>query len=227
MEDWKETSLRFVAFFDILGFKELVAKSKHEDFLDKLKSITSQVKSFKDIESAKLGIGKEQVMSITFSDSFVFISKGDDKGDATKIIFDSLKMIELAETFNMSIRGALSYGVVSVDRTNNIFFGQPIVDAFVLHEELQILTVISDEKFEAKIKTFEKNESEVALINLFSWYKANLKNGNAYHYLLKPYRKQSEIDKRIASVTLLYNNVSGRARLYIDNTLQFLESIKK
>ncbi len=228
-EKWEVTTNRFVAFFDIMGFKDMVQRNSHEEIFDKLENLKNvldvleKVSGFKFLE--KFGIAEYQTKAITFSDSIVFFSKGDEPKDAAKILIDSYSFLLHSIKKGVPIKGALSYGRISVDFENSLFFGQPIIDAFLLQEELQLYTAIIDHLFESKLSDFNKNESFISLKEKATTnYKANLKTGKVTHLLLKP-SINYEIKDHISNVEKLYSSVSGRPRLYVDNTLEFLKSL--
>lgn len=226
--EWIKTANRFVAFFDILGFKELVLKSTHEEILGKLNDLKSKVNKFGNLADLDVlkeyKITKDQTKSVTFSDSFIFFSKGQDYCDAIKILMDSYAMLLIATELKLSIKGAISFGQVTVDFENSLFFGQPIIDSFLLHNELEMLTVIVDEKFEVQLNSLLTDAKlEIAIDNFIVSYRANLKSGKIRHKLIKPFKKS--LSKRIEKVSALYFNTSGSPRKYIDNTLDFFESL--
>lgn len=68
LQSEKNTTNRFVAFLDIMGFKERVARTKHEELLSQLTKFNRDITSF---------IGKYQNSEIQlaqFSDSIVLFS---------------------------------------------------------------------------------------------------------------------------------------------------------
>ncbi len=222
---WEKTNNRFVAFFDILGFKDLVARFKHEEIVEKLESLLLVIDKLSDANSISsmqnYNIDKDQTKSIIFSDSIIFFSKGSTFNDALKISYDAFQVCKNALNAGIAIKGCISYGQVTVDFSKSLFFGQAIIDAFLLHEELQMLTVLLDNKAENQIDTYEKKH----IINsILSTYKANLKTGKINHTLLKPYNKKQK-DERVLALQKLYATVSGKPRLYIDNTLDYINSL--
>lgn len=223
---WKITDKRFVAFFDILGFKDLVANNTHNAVLSKLDSLKERIVNFENLSTEKIlesyKLSKDQTKSVTFSDSIIFFSKGETFKDLIKILLDSYGTIKLSVEKGLAIKGGLSYGEITVDFEKSLFFGQPIIDAYLLHEELQMITAIIDNNFEVKLKSFE---SDSLIQNMIIDYKANLKSGKITHKIMKPFDKN--ISKRIETLAKLYDLTSGRPRIYIDNTIDFLKFIKK
>jgi hypothetical protein len=222
---WQPTTQRFVAFFDILGFKDLVTKKSHTEILEKLKILKNVIEELKvpeKLPSLKgLNISADQTQAVTFSDSIIFFSKGDTFWDALKIFFDSYRILRKAIENQIAIKGCISFGEVTVDFTNSLFFGQPIIDAFLLHEDLEMLTVIFDNSAETKFNSFGEKDF---FSKVLGTYKANLKSGKIQHSLMAPFDKQvkAEMEKYLNE---LYKTCYGRPRIYIDNTLEYLKSL--
>ena len=224
-QDWNKTANRFVAFFDIMGFKDLVQRNSHDDILIKLKTLKNVLKELEGMDSEskealkKLKTEKLQTRSITFSDSIIIFSKGDTVADFNKIVLDSYLLLHKAIERGIGIKGALSYGRITVDFENSLFFGQPIIDAYLLHDELLLYAVILDNNIEAKQTALgEHNLPNDLLVDC----KIPLRSGKIKHRLIKSSRKMT--NNTISHLEKLYESVSGKPRLYIDNTIEFLKS---
>lgn len=226
-QKWQITTKRFVAFFDIMGFKDLVQRNSHIDIFEKLKQLKTTLKGLETIINKTLieqyNVKPLQTRSITFSDSIVVFSQGDEFSDAIKMMRDSYLILQTATEMGVPIKGALSYGEISVDFEQSLFFGQPIIDAYLLQEELQMYTAVLDNSIESKLSTFDNQK----LINsVFTNYKAHLKTGKVMHKIMRPH-KDGLIETYIKNTQKLYLTVSGRPRIYVDNTLDFFNSLIK
>ena len=225
--DWKETDKRFVAFFDIMGFRDLVQRNTHDVIVEKLRKIKTTLTGLAETSGGsfteKYEIKPYQTKSITFSDSIIVFSKSDGFSDAMKILADSYIILKHSIENGIAIKGALSYGEITVDFNDSLFFGQPIIDSYLLHDELQLYTAIIDHNFESKLATFD---DQSLIKKIITDYKTNLKTGKVMHKLLSPNGKKL-ISEHIDRVLKLYNSVSGRPRIYVDNTLDFLNSLIK
>jgi hypothetical protein len=223
MENWNNTENRFVAFFDILGFKDLVENNTHLNVLDKLYSLKKTLSHIEDPTNnkglAEKEMDKDQTKVITFSDSIIVFSKSDKYNDALKVIYDAYNIVRDSVEKGIPIKGSIAYGQITVDFNKSLFFGKPIIDAYLLHEELQMITAIFHHSFEVKIQEY----IDELIGCVFSDYKANLKSGRVTHAVMHPY-DGAAIVKHIEELTKIYKFVSGRSRLYIDNTIEFLKS---
>lgn len=221
-QEWDKTCNRFVAFFDIMGFKEMVERNEHEVIVQKLESLKVTLRHLDALQNDKRHVEFSETKSITFSDSIIFFSKGDTIGDANKIIFDSIFLIIMALDYGIPIKGALSFGKITVDIDNSLFFGRPIIDSYLLHDSLQLYTAVIDNHCELK---FNELNLPMLVKTFFTEYKANFKTGRITHLILRP--PYSYIQQQIDGVKKLKHTVSGGPRIYLDNTLDFLNTLKK
>ena len=227
--DWKnKTNKRFIAFFDILGFKDMVIKLSHAEVLKKLVLIKNHTKKLENLKFDKEKVTKagispnaDQTKSVTFSDSIIFFSKGNTKEDFFKILIDSYSVLKTALNNDIAIKGAISYGDVTVDFENSLFFGQPIIDAYLLHEDLHMLDVVLDHNCENQVNSF--GELKIISQNI-RFEKIKMKYGSTSHTLIVNNRS---IHERIKSLEKLYHMTSGKPRMYIDNSLEYYKKIGK
>ncbi|MCH7827607.1 MAG: hypothetical protein IIC75_06510 [Bacteroidetes bacterium] len=167
-------------------------------------------------------VSANQTKAITFSDSIIVFSKGGTFQDATKIYVDAYAILRIALKNKIPMKGAISYGDITVDFDKPIFFGQPIIDAYLLHEDLLMLSTIIDHNAEKRFKYLnDKYFNESSLVR----YNAFMKYGSVSHTLIRP--TSSSVKDEIKLLTKLYLDTSGKSRIYIDNTLKFFNSLIK
>jgi len=226
-EKWKIKQERFIAFFDIMGFKDLVQKNSHENIVDKLSNLRSNMAQINKVKNAKLfedfGVENSQTKWITFSDSLIIFSKGNELKDLIKIIVEASYILFTSIQDGLPIKGAISCGTLTVDFENSMFFGQSLIDAYLLHDELEMYNAIIDHSAEAKIKSF----GDVPILKkMITNYRVPMRSGRITHQVLKPINEEY-LKKYLDSVEKLYTTVSGRPRIYIDNSLDFFKSFSK
>ncbi len=221
-KDWETTANRFVAFFDIMGFKDRILREGHEKIYEDLQSLSTLREKLIEINNKTNNSGDTfgESLSYTFSDSIIIFSKGDLIGDIMKILLDCAVLLDVSRTMKIPIKGALSYGKITIDTKSLVYFGQPIIDAYLLHEELLMYNAIIDNSFEKKLKELYKSKKfKLWLLP----YKVQLKSGKINHFIMRPLT--GTIPIAIESLSELYLSVSGKPRQYIDNTLEFLKSL--
>lgn len=226
---WNLKDKRFIAFFDILGFKEMVLKKSHDDIL----KILQNFKKFNDVLAEPLNHklfsskGNYKVLqpfttrSVNFSDSIIVFSKSDAIVDFHKMLFDIQLIMMSSLKMNIPIKGCISFGEISVDFENNLFFGQPIIDAYTLHDELHMIGVLADHNCEKKIKEFLPND---IIENMCHFRKTKMKFGAANQTIITSSITE-HLKDNIDKLNKLYDDTSGRSRIYIDNSIDFYSQL--
>lgn len=216
---WEKTTNRFVLFFDILGFKDLVFTESHTEVLKKLELLSKIVESVNQ-EVKLLKIPENQSKAATFSDSIIVFSHSSTHADATKILMDAHRIQLAALESGIPIKGAISFGSITVDFEKSLFFGKPIIDAYLLHDELNVMTVIIDHNAEKKIKNFKE---KVGVYKNCNTLLVSMKFGRVNHMILR--LSKATMDRAINGLKTMYYSTSGKPRIYIDNTLGLYETI--
>ena len=233
--DWDITTNRFVAFLDIMGFKDMVMRNSHNNILACLEDISSVAHKIKEIDN--LG---ENVYITIFSDSVVIFSKN----GTEEVFFKFLNAVQILLAGSLvrgvPIKGSIAYGEISVNIGESIFFGQPLIDAYSLEEELCFYGVAfhnTAEKYLKNTKLFEDNRPEGIsfLTNVTYQDKLKLKQGLITHYNLNWYTQVASYaelypNKNLDIIPLLndfYDTVSGSPRRYVDNTIEAYERYLK
>jgi hypothetical protein len=228
MRKWNETNAeRFVLFADILGFKELVNSEKHENIVLKLEKILDAIEFISGDRSHNVmkdllpNLKKNQTRAVSFSDSIIVFSEGNTIVDASKILADAHAIMHISLEANIPIKGSISFGEVTVDFEKSLFFGQPIIDSYLLHEDLSLLSIIIDHKAENQLNSYI--EEIYNYENLVTNYEVPMKFGKVNHKLIRP--TNFTLKDRINGIKHLYSGTSGKPRIYLDNTLKFWESL--
>ena len=140
--DWIVTTNRFVAFLDIAGTKNRIETLKAEDIYNQLKNVV-------DVPPGLIsGYNDKLIHYSVFSDSLIFISKDDTKESLNCFLDIVTYSFASAIKEGLPLKGAIAFGEMTADPKYNIFFGQPLVDAFLLQEnELDYYGIVCDDSF--------------------------------------------------------------------------------
>lgn len=142
----EETTDKFIAFLDVLGFKELVNKNSFKDLDSYFSKLTDVLFSLR----AK----SEKIDSVIISDSIILIAPPGLKG-----FKDLLKAIQTIQSQllwrKIILRGAVSFGPIYYNDSKNIIVGKGYVRAYLLEQEASFPRVIIDP---AIIKLFETDK---------------------------------------------------------------------
>ncbi|HLP54383.1 MAG TPA: hypothetical protein VK151_05105 [Fluviicola sp.] len=226
-DDWAITTNRFVAFIDIMGFKDMVMKMSHAEIYKIMRAID-------EAKNSNEGILKDSknnllVRTTTYSDSIMLYSKDKSASSFTALIIAVSGLTNDLFIEGIPHKGAIAYGKMTLDRERSIFFGQPLIDAYLLQEELHFYGVIIHGSVE---RAMNKHLNDAAFIIKYDCY---LKNGKSNHYTVYPIFVDSEGAENysddhklvVNSLVKMRHKTSGHLRRYIDNTDNYFKYIFK
>lgn len=221
LEGWKLTNNRFVAFLDIMGFKDMVARSSHQEILEKLIGLSAIANTTKT-----KGWMKNNIHITIFSDSIIVFSKDDSYEAADIFIWVVRFLICRIIEFKMGVKGGIAFGELTVNPALQLYFGQPLIDAFQLEEELQYYGVVLHHTAEAKIIKLDSK-----IMPNFAVFPTKLRQGTISHMNLSWFSLANNVKdtgfdaKRLLNAIKL--TVSGAPRRYIDNTVEAIAEMEK
>lgn len=226
---WKLTDNRFVAFLDILGFKDLVMRSSHDDIyklLNNISNIRNTIEKVNDIGDKPSILEDAEVYTVSFSDSIVLFSKNDSEENFNMFIHSVNWLFSKSIEKSIPLKGGIAHGEISINKSSQVYFGQPIIDAYLLEEEVNYFGVVAHNSIDSYI---HKNN----INNKRKWWfedETPLKCGMINHInlnwfkLIKEDNKSSK-DVVIGKINAFKITVSGSPRRYVDNTLKFFNKV--
>lgn len=232
---WNTNGNKFIAFFDIMGFKDFIYRNTHEDVRNRMEKIFETIKPLKRnaknlLASDEIDINSEEytdygfIRPIVFSDSVVFVSNSENKHDASGMILAATYFLTSCIQKSIPVKGAITYGLMNSDFNKSLHFGKPLIDAYLLQDELSFYGCILDSTSESKLL-----ELNLLKDDFVYKYGAPLKSGKINHFVLNwvdIYETQTLEDSGSA-VEKMYLTVCGKPRLYVDNTINFVKEIKR
>ena len=234
---WKTTDKRFVAFLDILGFKDKVMRKSHAEIYEEL----SKISKLKETVESRLSLKKTErfydsdVYVVSFSDSIVIFSKNDSFENFEFFLVALRGIFANSIRHKIAMKGGFAHGEISLNKTAQIYFGQPIIDAYLIEEDVNYLGVVAHSSINDYVHI---NKSSVDLSKLVQKLifeeKISLKSGKIMHINLdwfilsqRDYNNLEDEEKLkniITHINSFYCSVSGSPRRYIDNTIDLLQS---
>lgn len=200
------TTVRFVSFLDIMGFKDLVARNNHNTILAKLTELTDFISEL---------VGRYSGFHFSmFSDSILIYSDESEFEHFKTIVSLSSLIVRKSISIGLPIKGAIAKGMCTATTGEKLlYFGQPIIDAFKLEENIVIYGV-------AIHNTAEKEAVRLSQKSGFEFvydYKVVLKGASSKHFIVNWYG--SPIEPSIKLLQDIRMTVSDSPRRYIDNTI--------
>lgn len=226
---WLTTCERYVGFIDIMGFKDMVMKLSHESIYEMMKKIDDAKTLNENISWTKI-TGK-LVRTTNYSDSIMIYSKDNSYDSLFSFICTISAMLGDLFIENIPFKGAISFGKMTLDTDRSIFFGQPLIDSFLLQEELNFYGVIVHATAEKEILKFGTKTRALFLTE----YLCPLKFGSSYHLTIHPMTSDHYLDSEedakeyenlLLSINQLRLRTSGHLRKYIDNTEVYIKFVR-
>jgi hypothetical protein len=223
---WTITTDRYVGFIDIMGFKDMVMRSSHDDIYRMMKIINKAKTLNENLHSTE---DHELIRSTTYSDSIILYTK-----DNTDESLGALIEVISGVTNDLFIegiphKGSIAYGKMTLDTERSIFFGQPLIDAYLLQEELYFYGIIVHGSAE------EKLEKRLIQYPFITKYICPLKKGKSIHFTVYPMHVDSKSAKSgdyyrhhqniFNSLEKMKFKTSGYLRQYIDNTNNYFNYV--
>jgi hypothetical protein len=225
---WQVTTKRFVAFFDIMGFKEFLFRNPHnrvlkamrnvESLTTEIRSASDQLLSAKTPPAAPFTLRGTAVRPVLFSDSMLLVSNDSSVGAAEHMLLAATWLLCRCLEDGLPIKGAVAFGLQTADFGKSIHFGRPLVDAFELQDDLQLYAVAMHASMDAYIAKHRR--SSLTNLDILVTMEIPTRSGLVTHRILDwtdPLNKKGRAEQRIQQ---FYNSVSGSTRRYVDNTLK-------
>lgn len=221
--DWKIKTNRYVAFMDVLGFKDYVLRHSIDEVYERLQTLNGfrPEEGERDYDSDE----EKRIKVSIFSDSIFIFSRDDGFVTLRHFLSYVKRVMRMALRSEIPLKGAIACGDIVVDEERNLFCGQPIIDAYLLEEDLQYMGVVFHHTFEEAYNDL----SDTQYKRICDWIKEELtpfKYGKRTHLNLDYRISGSKVNNLKEDVKNQRFYSSGDARKYVDNTLTMLESFE-
>lgn len=218
---WEITANRFVVFLDIMGFKDFVQRNPHDVVFEKMKRIADLRQKLETYSSKQTSYedADYELEVINYSDSIMIFSKNDSQNAFESIKIAAMWFMAFAIKDGIPLKGAVAHGTISIEKDKHIYFGQPLIDAYLLQEEVHYYGVV----FHHSVDKYILETDDEDPLNYFE-AKTPMKTGMINHKNINWFRAKSIYEKMagegiVKSLESLYTITSGNPRRYIDNTI--------
>ena len=237
------TNMRYVAFFDVLGFKEAVKRNLDEAWgaLEDLRvSMQENLNLFvKTPNQIIITSNSDRVIATNFSDSVLIFTKGNTVQDLHLILIASAGFFAKSLHRCVPLRGGIAYGSFKFNFEKNLFCGSPLIKAYELGQCAQWSGIVVDDNvaehyYKNPIKSFGKVVIEQKIVPVknrhetrnekfwvFNWvlpYKANF----AVHGSISPQLYSSAFESLFKSS---YKDWPEYIQAIYNNTVEFINSV--
>ena len=219
INSWDDDKNRLILYADIMGFKDTIFSTAHNDLKKRLLTFR---KSFeKKIKPLRTG---DYMRFVQFSDSIIIVVNGTDSKMVNLVTKAGVILMHEAMKAEFPIKGVLSQGMFTYDKDNELYFGRPLVNASLLHDELYYYGIVVHHSAEKIIK------DNISVDCPYGISPINLKKGKTSHYhliwnMLKLNLSPGDItDSAVKWLEKIQESVSGAPRIYIDNTISIIKS---
>ena len=215
---WNEDKERLILYADIMGFKETVISAIHNDLKHRLLEFQKAFK--RKISPLKTG---DYLRHVQFSDSIIVVANGTDEKMFNLITKAATILMQEALRLRFPIKGVIAEGTFTYDEEEELYFGKPLVDAAILHDELHYYGIVVHHSAEITVKKYLSKDCP------YTKEAVPLKKGKTTHYHLawnmtrrnlSPGNITSKAEEWLSSIQ---EYVSGTPRIYIDNTIDTMK----
>ena len=218
---WNEPAERLVLYADIMGFKSRVMENNHDVLRD-------DIFRFYSAWQNKMSpfIIADHLRHAQFSDSILIVVNGVDNKMFNLISKAAFCLMHTAMSNRFPIKGVISQGLFTYDENRELYFGLPLVNAAVLHDEIKYYGIVVHHSAEATVKAMRDDD------NFYLKSKIPLEKGMTSHYHLvwnlvdQTYKHNDITEQCNLWLDAIEEQVSGKPRVYIDNTRAVLEQDK-
>ncbi len=213
-----------------MGFKERVKSTDFSDLQNQFNDLCSKLKN----RISPLTTG-EHLVYYQFSDSIVLTTDEATPKGLNLIIRAGATIMKESMKEKFPINGAIAKGKFSCDTEKNIFFGQALVDAYLLQSTLFYYGLAVHPNVDVDIKKFmsRPNEQYKKTSKLIFPIPIPLKGGSALYYNINwnLLGANNDIKDTTRDAQRLLNDLEkgttiGNPRIYIENTRQIIDNVK-
>lgn len=227
-KNWAIKSSRFVCFLDIMGFKDMVMRNSHDEVYDLMSKISKHRKTLENVDGLPEQYPADSLKTISFSDSILIFTK-DESLECFEVLTAAAGWLFVAALESgIPLKGSIACGEISINTSRQIFFGQPLIDAYLLQEDVAFYGIAIHNTTE---KFLNANTIRRSLTDSYKDCLAPFKSGKISHLLLDWTDSLDEKiaeKKRLRALELMKKQrekTSGAPRKYIDNTIDVITQI--
>ena len=218
---------RAIAYFDILGFKEKVAKMTIDQLADSYTKLIQNTENYVYSEETSQILRKETCKRFIFSDSIFLLASEDTEQGFVDLFSYAWRMMQIALAMKFPLRGAITYGDIYVEESKGIFIGDAIVKAAIWESKQDWIGAVVDKTAVEQYHSIFEGEDLLHQVYriLLPIYPVPLKNGTVEEQVVINWRANI-ISKHGIKSLFQYDTNNKAVERKIDNTLSFAKAIR-
>lgn len=219
---WSKDTERLILYADFMGFKNRVLSKTHSELKKDLSEFHEKwVKKMAPLKSGG------HLQFVQFSDSILIAVNGIREKQFNLLSKAAICLMHVAMSMQIPIKGVIAQGIFSYDKENELYFGKPLVDAYLLHEEVKYYGIVVHNTAEKTIKRYQSHNNPYTNTPIY------IEKGKTAHYhlcwnllnqQLAPENITFQCEKWLEDIA---ERVSGHSRIYVDKTIEVLETDEK
>ena len=217
--DWNQDAERLILYADVMGFKSRVLTRSHkqlkQEFLDFRKAWDARVSPLKQNDFLRF---------VQFSDSMMMVVKGVNGKMFNLLTKAAIALMQVAMEKKFPIKGAIAQGTFGFYADKQLYFGQPLCDEAVLHDQLKFYGIAVHHSAEKTVRMYSTAENPYSKTPIY------IDKGKVCHYhlcwnLLDRKSQSNDITELCEKwLQTIEESVSGEPRMYVDRTLDVLKN---
>lgn len=155
MDQVWQTYEAWIAYFDILGFKEELKKTgEHNNYLRLLQCKIDEIIKYLQAEVTEF----QNVDCLFYADTFIFYSRSNENRNYAGIIHVATHFIERCLAIGIPLRGAISFGNIAVGYDKRCLIGKAFLDGHSYCEDQNWLGLILTPSASRQVKKIANEE---------------------------------------------------------------------
>jgi len=229
--EWEVSCERFVAYFDIMGFKELLLRNNNEY----ISTLFDNVMQYCNLHDSgiffmdELNINVKLVRHVIFSDTFLFYSLDNSNESLKAIIAISNYFLTNCHGESIPIKGFLSAGEFHANKNKSKYFGLPLSDSYLKSENLFFYGAALDHNIENYVNKYSKECSFSSAFYRFNCipYNCVFKGVGKVEHLVLTWPIGLFFGSKSPEdiIDNFKSTVSGKTRKYVENTKDFVHKV--
>lgn len=222
----------YVLYADIMGFKDRVMRTPHQDLEKEFDALITDLSDwFSPSQKAK-------TFKVSFFSDSILVVDANTRDGFNRISQAAAGLMQVSLKHKFPLKGVISKGNFTYNGKKQLFFGQAIVDAYLLQEQVYYYGIVAHHSVECDIKRYSngwrvKGKRKRKGINPYVLSPIPLKSGYSTHYHMayNLISQKRETGKDVENthgciqswIEKISGTVSGTPRTYVDKTLQVLK----